>query len=110
MSVAEGSVSEVQGVVATTLFLPDGGFAVAQRIQGKSVITVRPVKEKAFRPLTPPNDEFILGGAVSRDGTTAHELATQLGTALTWRKDGVSFVLAGSVPTAAAEAAARELG
>ena len=47
---------------------------------------------------------------VSLDGVTAHELATQLGTALTWRKSGVSFVLAGSVPPAAAEAAARALG
>lgn len=48
--------------------------------------------------------------AVSLDGVTAHELATQLGTALTWHKNGVSFVLAGSVPASAAEAAARALG
>jgi outer membrane lipoprotein-sorting protein len=47
---------------------------------------------------------------VSLDGITAHELATQLGTALTWKRDGVRFVLAGSIPTAAAEAAARALG
>ena len=47
---------------------------------------------------------------VSLDGVTAHELATQLGTALTWRKGGLSFVLAGSVPPAAAETAARALG
>jgi outer membrane lipoprotein-sorting protein len=46
---------------------------------------------------------------VSLDGVTAHELATQLGTALTWKRGGVSFVLAGSVPPAAAEAAARAL-
>ena len=44
------------------------------------------------------------------DGVTAPELATQLGTVLTWRRNGVSFVLAGSVPPAAAEAAARALG
>jgi hypothetical protein len=47
---------------------------------------------------------------VSLDGITAHELATQLGTALTWTRDGVRFVLAGSIPTAAAEAAARAIG
>jgi hypothetical protein len=46
---------------------------------------------------------------VSVDGRTAHELATQLGTALQWRRGGVDYVLAGSVPPAAAEAAAREL-
>lgn len=47
--------------------------------------------------------------SVSLDGVTAHELATQLGTIVTWTRDGVSMTLAGSVPTAAAEAAAREL-
>ena len=47
--------------------------------------------------------------AVSLDGTTGHELATQLGTVLAWERGGVSYVLAGSVPTAAAEAAARSL-
>jgi outer membrane lipoprotein-sorting protein len=47
--------------------------------------------------------------SVSLDGITAHELATQLGTALTWASGGVSFVLAGSVPPSAAEAAARAL-
>jgi outer membrane lipoprotein-sorting protein len=53
----------------------------------------------------------IMGGLpeVSLDGITAHELATQLGTALTWENGEVSYVLAGSVPPAAAEAAARAL-
>jgi outer membrane lipoprotein-sorting protein len=46
---------------------------------------------------------------VSLNGATAHELATQLGTALTWQRNGVAYVLAGSLPTAAAEAAARSL-
>jgi outer membrane lipoprotein-sorting protein len=64
------------------------------------------------RPADANAKNGVLGSLpqVSLDGTTAHELATQLGTALTWEKGGVSFVLAGSVPTAAAEAAARELG
>jgi hypothetical protein len=47
---------------------------------------------------------------IALDGTSAHELATQLGTIVTWNRKGVSTVLAGSVPAAAAEAAARELG
>jgi outer membrane lipoprotein-sorting protein len=47
---------------------------------------------------------------VSLDGITAHELSTQLGTALTWKRGDVAYVLAGSVPSAAAEAAARGLG
>jgi hypothetical protein len=41
---------------------------------------------------------------------TGHELATALGTVLSFEKGGVSFVLAGSMPAAAAEAAARSLG
>ncbi len=44
---------------------------------------------------------------VSLDGLTAHELATQLGTLLTWQAGGTSFVLAGSLPASAAETAAR---
>jgi hypothetical protein len=46
---------------------------------------------------------------VTIDGVTGHELATQLGTVLTWDRSGVSYVLAGSLPPAAAEAAARSL-
>lgn len=47
--------------------------------------------------------------SVSLDGLTGHELATQLGTAIQWQRNGVSFVLAGSLPPAAAESAARTL-
>jgi outer membrane lipoprotein-sorting protein len=47
--------------------------------------------------------------SVSLDGLTGHELATQLGTAIEWQRNGVSFVLAGSLPPAAAESAARGL-
>jgi outer membrane lipoprotein-sorting protein len=46
---------------------------------------------------------------VSLNGVTAHELTTQLGTALEWRTGGVAYLLAGSVPQASAEAAARGL-
>jgi hypothetical protein len=41
---------------------------------------------------------------------TGHELATALGTALFFEQGGVSFVLAGSMPPAAAESAAQSLG
>lgn len=44
---------------------------------------------------------------VALDGLTAHELATQLGTVLEWQSNGTAYVLAGSLPPAAAEAAAR---
>ncbi|HEY0417124.1 MAG TPA: hypothetical protein VGC78_12130 [Gaiellaceae bacterium] len=48
--------------------------------------------------------------SISLGRVTAHELSTQLGTILSWDEGGVSYVLAGSVPAAAAEAAARALG
>ena len=44
---------------------------------------------------------------VTLNGVKAHELNTQLGTVLEWQTDGTSFVLAGSLPTSAAEAAAQ---
>jgi outer membrane lipoprotein-sorting protein len=47
--------------------------------------------------------------SVSLDGVSAHELSTQLGTILSWDSGSVSYLLAGSVPAAAAEAAARAL-
>jgi outer membrane lipoprotein-sorting protein len=47
---------------------------------------------------------------VSIGGVTGHELATQLGTAIEFQRAGVSFILAGSLPPSAAEAAARALG
>ena len=46
---------------------------------------------------------------VSLDGLTGHELATQLGTVIQWQRGGTEYLLAGSVPPAAAETAARDL-
>lgn len=43
---------------------------------------------------------------VSIGGATGHELSTQLGTIIGWASGGVQYVLAGSVPAAAAQAAA----
>jgi len=61
--------------------------------------------ERAADGSSPPQLSAL--PTVSLDGITAHELATQLGTALTWESGGTSFVLAGSLPPDAAEAAAR---
>ena len=46
---------------------------------------------------------------LSIDGSTAHELATALGTIVQFERDGVAYTVIGSVPPAAAEAAARAL-
>jgi outer membrane lipoprotein-sorting protein len=46
---------------------------------------------------------------LSIDGATAYELATALGTVIEFERDGVAYTVIGSVPPAAAEAAARAL-
>jgi hypothetical protein len=46
---------------------------------------------------------------LSIDGATAYELATALGTVVEFERDGVAYTVIGSVPPAAAEAAARAL-
>jgi outer membrane lipoprotein-sorting protein len=46
---------------------------------------------------------------INIDGTTGSELATALGTIVIFQRDGVSYVVAGSVPPVAAENAARGL-
>ena len=47
--------------------------------------------------------------AVNIDGATGTEIATPLGTIVSFSRDGVSYVVAGSVPPVAAENAARGL-
>jgi hypothetical protein len=46
---------------------------------------------------------------INIDGATGSELATALGTMVTFERDGISYVVAGSVPPVAAENAARGL-
>jgi outer membrane lipoprotein-sorting protein len=83
----------------------DHPFVVA--VYGHSLGAIVVVERKAG-PRSAPGAMSALP-AVSLDGLTAHELATQLGTGLEWRSGGVDTVLAGSLPPAAAEAAARAL-
>jgi hypothetical protein len=47
--------------------------------------------------------------SVTINGATGHELATPLGTVLQFTRGGVDYTVLGSVPAAAAEAAARAL-
>jgi len=83
-------------------------------VGGKSVVVVYgeglgaiAVLERAADPAAPKGGTLSALPTVSLDGVTAHELATQLGTVLEWQSGGVDYVLAGSLPAAAAEAAAR---
>ncbi len=85
-------------------------------VGGKSVLVVYgqglgaiAVLERQPDASAPQGGSLSALPTVSLDGVTAHELATQLGTVIEWQSGGVDYVLAGSLPSAAAEAAARTL-
>jgi hypothetical protein len=85
----------------------DGRSVLAVYGQGLGAVVV--VERKHDAGTSPGGGTLDMLPSVSLDGVTAHELSTQLGTVLTWDRAGVSYILAGSVPPAAAESAARSL-
>ena len=112
-------LAAVQAAAPFTVVAPDSLVGLPRQdvrlVGGKTVLVVYGqglgaivVVERAADSAAGPGALSALP-TVSLDGVTAHELDTQLGTALEWSNGGVSYVLAGSVPPAAAEAAARAL-
>ena len=85
--------------------LVGGDTVIALYGQGLGRIAL--VERKVDSSTTGSNGVLSDLPTVSLDGLTAHELATQLGTALEWQSGGTSYVLAGSLPASAAETAAR---
>jgi outer membrane lipoprotein-sorting protein len=77
-------------------------------VYGKDLGAIAVIERKAD-PGPQGNSMLSALPPISLDGLKGHELATQLGTAIEWTRDGVSFVLVGSLPPAAAESAARAL-
>jgi hypothetical protein len=75
---------------------------------GAILVVERPTDAKAPAKATGSASDSPLP-TVSINGASGTELATALGTFLTFDRGGVSYVVAGSVPPAAAEAAARGL-
>jgi len=75
---SNGAVTEVEGITGALGFLPDGGLVVPQRVQGKSWVSIRQAADKSYRPVTPPDSDFIVYGAVSRDSRIAFSRGTQL--------------------------------
>jgi len=108
------------GSEPSTVVVPDTLVGLPRQdvrlVGGKTVIAVYGqglgaivVVERAKDTATAQSSPLGALPQVTIDGATGHELATQLGTVLTWDRSGVSYVLAGSLPPAAAEAAARSL-
>ncbi|HEX6463782.1 MAG TPA: protein kinase, partial [Vicinamibacterales bacterium] len=52
-------------------YMPGGGFATFDRIDGRSVVRTMSPHAAAPRPITPPNDDLLFFGAASRDGRVA---------------------------------------
>jgi len=113
-------VAAVQAAVGFPVAAPDtlvglprqsvrlAGKNAALVIYGEGLGAILVVEHKADS--TKAGGGMIAGlPSVSLNGVTAQELATQLGTVIEWQQGGRSVVLAGSLPPAAAEAAAREL-
>jgi outer membrane lipoprotein-sorting protein len=85
----------------------DSPTAVA--VYGKGLGAILLVERLADTSGNGSNGPLASLPTISLDGVTAHELATQLGTVIAWQRGNTMFVLAGSLPPAAAEAAARTL-
>jgi outer membrane lipoprotein-sorting protein len=113
-------LAAVQAAVGFHVVAPDTLVGLPRqdvRLAGKAVLVVYGqglgaivVVERAADTAAGRNGGLLSSlPKVSLDGSTGHELATQLGTVLGWQRNGVDFVLAGSLPPAAAETAARDL-
>ena len=103
--------AELAGLPRTNVMLVrtgDGPGALATYGEGMGAIVV--FQHKAGAAKTEPGGaDGVRLPEVNIDGATGTELATPLGTVVTFDRDGVSYIVAGSVPPVAAENAARGL-
>lgn len=83
-----------------------GAIAVLERSSEKGAV---PSKAAPAPGSDPKGDGGAGLPSISVNGATGNELATALGTFISFQRGGVSYTVAGSVPAAAAEAAARGL-
>jgi hypothetical protein len=101
--------SSLVGVPRQDVRLIDGaGSPAAVAVYGHGLGAIVLVEQQAGKNA----DAGTLGSLprISIDGASGHELATALGTAIQFQRGGVRYTLVGSLPAAAAEAAARALG
>lgn len=90
-----------------TRLIRSSGDAGALSVYGKGLGAIVVVQTPAARHTQTPAGLPL--PRVSINGTTGQELDTALGTVIRFTRGGVDYVVAGSVPPAAAEAAARAL-
>jgi outer membrane lipoprotein-sorting protein len=83
-----------------------GGEPAALSVYGEGMGAILVLQREAEGP---ERDSGFQLPEINIDGATGSELATPLGTLVTFRRGGVSYVVVGSVPPVAAENAARGL-
>ena len=83
-----------------------GAIAVLERSADKGQTPSKPAPPAGSDPQGDGGGSLP---SISVNGATGNELATALGTLISFKRGAVSYVVAGSVPSAAAEAAARGL-
>jgi hypothetical protein len=86
-----------------------GGAVGAVGIYGHGLGTIAVFQAKATAGAPALHDPAVKLPEVNIDGVTGRELATALGTLVTFERDGVAYVVVGLVPPLAAENAARDL-
>jgi outer membrane lipoprotein-sorting protein len=96
----------LNGLTRTDVRLIGGDTVLVLYGQGLDGIAV---VERAADSSSTGSDPLANLPTVSLNGVSAHELATELGTILEWNRGGTSFVLAGSMTPAFAEAAAQAI-
>jgi hypothetical protein len=84
------------------------GTQAAMVVYGRGLGAVVVLEQRA--PATAKHSPLAALPGVSVDGASGHELDTALGTLIQFDRAGVSYTVIGSLPPAAAEAAARAIG
>jgi outer membrane lipoprotein-sorting protein len=96
----------IGGLQRTNALLVGGKQVLVVYGEGPGAIVVA---ERKADPARPRGGLLTALPSVSLGGVTGHELTTQLGTLIEWQRGGITYVLAGSVPAATAETAARDV-
>jgi outer membrane lipoprotein-sorting protein len=98
---------ELAGLPRTDVRLVDaGGKPAALSVYGEGMGAILVLQREAGEQREPSAFELP---QVNIDGATGSELATPLGTLVSFQRNGVAYVVVGSVPPVAAENAARGL-
>jgi len=78
LDLATGAIDIRPGWPSELFYVPGGGFATLDRVEGKSIVRMRASDTASPKPLTPPSDDSLFLGAASRDGRIAFSRGHQV--------------------------------